>query len=146
MDPARRKKILPLIRLAQKCLDTKVLAQFSLHPKMELDRLRSICILAASAIICCRVATRGMSARYLLPGHIKMMTLPELLSEIRNQFDGLNPPANEQDLVRLQEAVGPLSEEVLEAYRFSNGSAKLPERGDVWLPARLLPVDEAIAI
>jgi hypothetical protein len=67
----------------------------------------------------------------------------DLLRRLKDLF-ALNPPANEEDLARLQSAVGTLPNEILDIYRFHNGSENVAVEGDISLPVRLLPIDEAI--
>ena len=71
------------------------------------------------------------------------MSLEDLLGRLKELFT-LNPPASEQDLLRLQSAVGILPKEILDIYRFHNGSEDVAAEGEIWLPVQLLPIDEAI--
>jgi hypothetical protein len=72
------------------------------------------------------------------------MGLHEVLRQLHDLFDGLNPPASERQLTQLQDAVGQLPAEILSIYRDHNGAAGRLSSGTVWLPARLMPVDEAV--
>ena len=71
------------------------------------------------------------------------MPVDDLLRQFNELFT-LNPPASENDLSRLQSAVGVLPKEILDIYRFHNGSENAAADGDIWLPVWLLPIDEAI--
>ena len=72
------------------------------------------------------------------------MAIDDLLRRMRDTFGPFNDPAGEADLRSLQKALGPLPEDVLRLYRDHDGSNAAPPPGEAWLPARLLPVREAI--
>ena len=74
------------------------------------------------------------------------LTVGELIAKLREVFGPFNGPATTVDVARLEEAVGPLPADVLEIYRDHDGSPSGSPDGDrlPW-PARLLPVQEAIA-
>jgi hypothetical protein len=74
------------------------------------------------------------------------MALPDLLRQLRDRYDGFNPPATAADLARLQSTLGPLPDEVLALYRDHDGSPAAPLRDGAWLPTRLLPTNEALDI
>jgi hypothetical protein len=70
--------------------------------------------------------------------------LNELIANIRSSFDGFNPPAQEEKLAELLEALGGVPDEVLALYRDHDGSVRLPRRQNSELTARLMPVSEAL--
>src|ERR1035438_7102570 len=73
-----------------------------------------------------------------------MAKLQEVLKEVRSLYNGLNPPASEESLTKLQSSAGPLSDEVLALYLDHDGSNSLPQRGTLVLTARLMPVAEVL--
>ncbi|MGD9722517.1 MAG: hypothetical protein AB7O59_13510 [Pirellulales bacterium] len=72
------------------------------------------------------------------------MTLPSSIANLRQLFDGFNPPADERAIAKLQTTLGPLPADVLDLYRNHDGQAELPFRDDTWLSCRLVPIAEAI--
>jgi hypothetical protein len=72
------------------------------------------------------------------------MNLEDAITRIQSQFDGLNPPANEDALSRFRDNVGWLPDEVVSFYRNHDGSAQRLCRGDIWLPARPMPIGEVL--
>lgn len=70
--------------------------------------------------------------------------LQHQLARLREQCDGFNDSADKEALQDLERAFGKLPNDVLELYCIHNGSKECPRRGNVWAPARLFPVDEAI--
>jgi hypothetical protein len=72
---------------------------------------------------------------------------PELkqeLSRIRRQYSGFNGPAGEDAIVQLVRALGELPADLLDVYRDHNGSSTFLKSRANWIPARLLPIGEAI--
>jgi hypothetical protein len=72
------------------------------------------------------------------------MNLEDAITEIRRQFDGLNPSANEDLLSRFQDDVGWLPAEVVSFYRKHDGASKRLCRGGTWLPGRPMPIGELL--
>lgn len=72
------------------------------------------------------------------------MSVPALIQRLFDTYDGLNPPAAAEAIEQLDQALGPLPDDVLQLYRAFDGSAEGPRRGDRRLFSRLMPVAEAI--
>jgi hypothetical protein len=74
------------------------------------------------------------------------MTVQQLIRRMREMYDGFNSRASDSDLWTLQDAVGLLPDDLLRVYRDHDGAARRPQRGAAILPARLLPIDEAVEL
>jgi hypothetical protein len=70
------------------------------------------------------------------------MNLTETLRRLHEQIDRFNPPASTASLGQLQDAIGRLNDEIIAIYRDHNGSASRLSHGQLWLSARLMPIDE----
>lgn len=72
--------------------------------------------------------------------------MTNLIRRLRDDYQGFRAPAEDAVLTRLNEAVGPLPDDVLALYRDHDGSEYCPESAtsDGVLPARLMPIEEAI--
>jgi hypothetical protein len=72
------------------------------------------------------------------------MTVAQLIRRMRELYDGFNGRASDSELWKLQDAVGLLPDDVLAIYRDHDGAARRPGRGEAYLPARLMPIDEVV--
>lgn len=72
------------------------------------------------------------------------MDIAHYIEQMHDLFGRFNDPVTDEDLRRLQAAVGTLPNDVLALYRDHDGSENVPPEGDAYPPARLLPVAEAI--
>jgi hypothetical protein len=73
--------------------------------------------------------------------------IPDIIKRLRRELNGLNEPATEQALARLH---GVLDErpnaEVIALYEDHDGSGRLPKRKGWSVPARLMPIAEALGV
>ncbi len=72
------------------------------------------------------------------------MDISDLIEQMHDLFGRFNPAATDDDLRRLQIALGTLPNDIVMLYRNHDGAENEAPENSAYLPARLLPVAEAI--
>lgn len=68
----------------------------------------------------------------------------KLIEQYRNDFTGLNPPAQIESINRLEQQVGAIPEEVKLLYRNHDGCSSWAKSDRYWIVARLMPIHEVL--